>query len=40
MSGEIEQEIENKRKHGLPLHPEIVASLQELAGDLGLTYDL
>jgi L-2-hydroxycarboxylate dehydrogenase (NAD+) len=40
MSGEIEQEIENKRKHGLPLHPEIVASLQELAKDLGLTYDL
>jgi hypothetical protein len=40
MSGEIEQEIENKRKNGLTLHPEIVASLQELAKELEIAYDL
>jgi L-2-hydroxycarboxylate dehydrogenase (NAD+) len=40
MCGEIEQEIENKRKKGLPLHPDIVASLQTLAQDLNLKYEL
>ncbi len=40
MCGEIEQEIENKRKNGIPLHPDIVASLKNLARELDLKYDL
>lgn len=41
VSGEIEQEIERKRKaEGIPLHPAILTSLQELAAELDVEYDL
>lgn len=41
VSGEIEQEIENTRKaEGIPLHPAILTSLQELAVELDVKYDL
>jgi L-2-hydroxycarboxylate dehydrogenase (NAD+) len=40
LSGEIEQEIEERRRKGIPLHPEVIASLQEVAKDLGIKYDL
>ncbi len=39
--GEVEQEIERKRRSdGIPLHPAIATSLQELANELGIEYDL
>ena len=40
ISGEIEQEIENRRKQGIPLHPAVVTQLQELAAELEVEYDL
>jgi L-2-hydroxycarboxylate dehydrogenase (NAD+) len=40
LSGEIEQEIEERRRKGIPLHPEVIASLQGVARDLGISYDL
>ena len=41
LAGEIEQEIEKQRRiNGIPLDPTIVASLQELAKELGIEYDL
>lgn len=40
VSGEIEQEIERKRKQGIPLHPAIIKQLRELAGELEVEYDL
>jgi len=41
LSGEVEQEIEKQRRRdGIPLHPTIVASLKDLAKELGIEYDL
>ena len=40
LSGEIEQEIEERRRKGIPLHPEVIVSLQGVAQDLGIKYDL
>ena len=41
LAGELEQEIEKERQsNGIPLHPAVVASLQELAKELGIEYDL
>jgi L-2-hydroxycarboxylate dehydrogenase (NAD+) len=40
LSGEIEQEIENKRKSGIPLHPAVVTQLKELAAEFEVEYDL
>ena len=41
LSGEIEQDIERKRKQdGIPLHPAIISSLKELAEELGVEYNL
>jgi len=40
LAGEVEQEIEKKRSRGIPLHPSVIASLQEAAKELGIEYDL
>ena len=40
LSGEIEQEIEEQRRKGIPLHPSVVASLQKLAKELDIEYNL
>ena len=41
LAGGVEQEIEKQRRsNGIPLHPTIVTSLQELAEELGIEYDL
>jgi LDH2 family malate/lactate/ureidoglycolate dehydrogenase len=41
LSGEIEQDIERKRKRdGIPLHNAIINSLKELAEELGVEYNL
>ncbi len=41
VAGEVEQEIEEERRaNGIPLHPNVVASLQELAKELDIEYDL
>jgi len=41
VAGGYEAEIEKDRKaNGIPLHPSVVASLQELAKELGIEYDL
>ena len=41
LSGEIEQDIERKRKQdGIPLHPVVISSLKELAEELGVEYNL
>ncbi len=40
LSGEIEQEIEERRRKGIPLHPEVIASLQGVAKDLSIEYNL
>lgn len=41
ISGEVEQDIEKKRRaEGIPLHPAIIKSLEDIAGELGVEYDL
>jgi len=40
LAGEVEHEIEKQRRHGIPLDPQVIASLQELAAELGVEYDL
>ncbi len=41
LAGEIEHELENQRRsHGIPLDSVVVASLQELAKELDIEYDL
>ncbi len=41
LAGEVEQETEKQRRsNGIPLHPTVVASLQELAKELDIEYDL
>jgi len=40
LAGEVEQETEKQRRQGIPLHPSVVASLQEAAKELNIEYDL
>ena len=40
LAGEIERETEKLRRQGIPLHPTVVASLQALAKELNIKYDL
>ena len=40
LAGEVEQEIEKQRRLGIPLDPQVIASLQELAKEFGVEYDL
>jgi L-2-hydroxycarboxylate dehydrogenase (NAD+) len=40
LAGEVEHEIEKQRRHGIPLDPQVIASLQDLAAELGVEYDL
>jgi L-2-hydroxycarboxylate dehydrogenase (NAD+) len=40
LAGEVEYEIEKQRRHGIPLAPQVIASLRELAAGLGVEYDL
>ena len=41
LAGEVEKETEDeRRKNGIPLHPEVVASLQKLADELDMEYNL
>jgi LDH2 family malate/lactate/ureidoglycolate dehydrogenase len=40
LPGEVEQEIEEKRRSGIPLHPAIIKSLKELAEEIGIEYNL
>jgi L-2-hydroxycarboxylate dehydrogenase (NAD+) len=40
LAGEVEQEIESRRRLGIPLDPQVIASLQELAKEFGVEYDL
>lgn len=41
LPGEVEQEIEDKRRSGgIPLHPAVIASLKKVAEDTGIKYDL
>ncbi len=40
LAGEVEQETERQRRQGIPLHPSVVASLQEVAKELDIEYGL
>jgi len=40
LAGEVEQETERQRRQGIPLHPSVLASLQEIAKELNIEYDL
>jgi LDH2 family malate/lactate/ureidoglycolate dehydrogenase len=40
LAGEVEKETERQRRQGIPLHPSVVASLQELAKELNIEYNL
>ena len=40
LAGEVEQETERQRRQGIPLHPSVLASLQEVAKELNIEYDL
>ena len=40
LAGELEQETERQRSKGIPLHPRVIASLQEVARELGIEYNL
>ena len=41
LAGEVEHETENyRRSEGIPIHPTVIKSLQELAGELNIEYDL
>jgi len=40
LAGEVEQETERQRRQGIPLHPSVLASLQEAAKELNIEYDL
>ena len=40
LAGEVEQETEKQRRQGLTLHPSVLASLQEVAKELNIEYDL
>ncbi len=40
LAGEFEHETEKQRRQGIPLHPSVVASLQEAAKELNIEYNL
>lgn len=40
LAGEPEHEIERERRNGIPLDPQVIASLRELAREFGVEYDL
>jgi LDH2 family malate/lactate/ureidoglycolate dehydrogenase len=40
LAGEVEYEIEKQRRLGIPLAPQVIASLRELAKEFGVEYDL
>ena len=40
LAGEVEQEIENQRRLGIPLDEQVIGSLRGLAAELGVEYDL
>jgi LDH2 family malate/lactate/ureidoglycolate dehydrogenase len=41
IAGEIEGELERRRRaEGIPLHPAVVQSLRDMAGELEIEYDL
>ena len=40
LAGEVEQETERQRRQGIPLHPSVLASLQEVAKELDIEYNL
>jgi LDH2 family malate/lactate/ureidoglycolate dehydrogenase len=40
LAGEVEQEIEKERRLGIPLDQQVIASLQELAREFGVEYNL
>ncbi len=40
LAGEVEQETERQRRQGIPLHPSVLASLQEVAKELNIEYNL
>jgi L-2-hydroxycarboxylate dehydrogenase (NAD+) len=40
IAGEVEHEIEMQRRQGIPLDQQVITSLQELATELGVEYDL
>jgi len=40
LAGEVEQETEGQRRQGIPLHPSVLASLQEIAKELDIEYNL
>jgi L-2-hydroxycarboxylate dehydrogenase (NAD+) len=40
LAGEVEHEIEKQRRLGIPLDPQVIASLQELGKEFGVEYDL
>ena len=40
LAGEVEHEIEKQRRQGIPLDPQVIASLRELAAELGVECDL
>ncbi len=40
LAGEVEQETEKHRRQGIPLHPKVIASLQEVAKELNIEYNL
>lgn len=40
LAGEVEQETERQRRQGIPLHPSVLASLQKVAKELDIEYNL
>ena len=40
LAGEMEQEIDQKRRQGIPLHLSVIATLKETAQELGIEYNL
>ncbi len=40
LAGEVEQDTERQRRQGIPLHPSVITSLQEIAKELGIEYNL
>ncbi len=40
LAGEVEQETERQRSKGIPLHPSVLASLQDVAKELDIEYNL
>ena len=40
LAGEMEQETEKQRSKGIPLHPDVISSLKQVAAELGIEYNL